>query len=64
MKLNEFVNMRFLIHMIYDSNVLFPIYNENEVKIGEKAKLQLKEFFSVGFTYKINHKVQHSKRVR
>ena len=64
MKLNEFVNMRFLIHMIYDSNVLFPIYDENEVKIGEKAKLQLKEFFSIGFTYKINHKVQHSKRIR
>jgi hypothetical protein len=64
MKLNEFVNMRLLIHMIYDKDVLFPIYDENEVKIGEKAKLQLKEFFSIGFTYKINHKVQHSKRIR
>ena len=64
MKLNEFVNMRFLIHMIYDSNVLFPIYDDNNVKIDEKAKLQLKEFFSIGFTYKINHKVQHSKRLR
>lgn len=64
MKLNEYVNMRFLIHLIYDKDVLFPIYDENEVKIGEKAKLQLKEFFSIGFTYKINHKVQHSKRIR
>jgi hypothetical protein len=64
MKLNEFVNMRFLVHLIYDNDVLFPVYDENDVKIGEKAKLQLKEFFSIGFTYKINHKVQHSKRVR
>jgi len=64
MKLNEYVNMRFLVHFIYDDDVLFPVYDENEVKIGEKPKLQIKEFFSIGFAYKINHKVQHSKRLR
>ena len=64
MKLNEYVNMRLLVHLIYDDDVLFPVYDENEVKIGEKPKLQIKEFFSIGFAYKINHKVQHSKRLR
>jgi hypothetical protein len=64
MKLNEYVNMRLLVHLIYDDDVLFPVYDENEVKIGEKPKLQVKEFFSIGFAYKINHKVQHAKRIR
>jgi hypothetical protein len=64
MKLTNYINMRFLVHFIYDDNVLFPVYDENDVQIGEKAKLQIKEFFSVGFTYKINHNVQHSKRIR
>jgi hypothetical protein len=64
MKLNEYVNMRLLVHFIYDDDVLFPIYDDNEVKIGEEPKLQVKEFFSIGFAYKINHKVQHSKRLR
>jgi len=64
MKLTNYINMRFLVHLIYDDNVLFPVYDENEVKVGEKPKLQIKEFFSVGFTYKINHNVQHSKRIR
>ena len=64
MKLSEYINMRLLVHFIYDDDVLFPVYDENEVKIGEKPKLQVKEFFSIGFAYKINHKVQHSKRIR
>jgi hypothetical protein len=64
MKLNEYVNMRLLVHFIYDDDVLFPVYDDKEVKIGEEPKLQVKEFFSIGFAYKINHKVQHSKRLR
>lgn len=63
-KLNEFINMRFLIHLIYDDDVKFPVYDENNVKTGEKAKLQIKEYFSIGFAYKINHKVMNSKRIR
>lgn len=63
-QLNNYINMRFLVHFIYDDDVLFPIYDANDVQIGEKAKLQMKEFFSIGFTYKINHKVMKSKRIR
>jgi hypothetical protein len=64
MKLNNYINMRLLVHLIYDDDVLFPVYDNNDVVIGEKSKLQVKEFFSIGFTYKINHNVQHSKRIR
>jgi hypothetical protein len=62
-KLNEFINMRFLLNLIYDDNVKYPVYDANNVKIGETTKLQIKEFFSIGFTYKINHNVTHSKRM-
>lgn len=62
-KLNEFINMRFLLNLIYDDDVKFSVYDANEVKIGETTKLQIKEFFSIGFTYKINHNVTHSKRM-
>lgn len=55
-KLNEFINMRFLLHLIYDDDV--------KVKVGEKSKVQVKEYFSIGFVYKINHKVMHSSRIR
>ena len=64
LKLNEFINMSFLLHLIYDGDVKFPVYDENDVKIGEKSKLQVKEYFSIGFIYKINHKVMNSKRIR
>lgn len=63
-KLNEFINMRFLLHLIYDDDVKFPVYDENKVKIGVKSKLQVKEYFAIGFAYKINHKVMNSKRIR
>ncbi|MDB4584458.1 DUF3078 domain-containing protein, partial [Draconibacterium sp.] len=64
MKLSEYINMRLMLHFIYDDDVLFPVYDDNDVKIDEKAKLQMKEFFSIGFVYKINHKVMKAKRIR
>jgi len=63
-KLNTYMNMTVMLHTIYDDNVLFPIYNDAGEKVGEKAKLQLEEFITLGFTYKINKKVMRTKRVR
>jgi hypothetical protein len=62
MQLTQNINMRLLIHMIYDENVLFPVYDANEIRIGEKPKLQLKEFFTIGFVYKINKQVTRTRR--
>lgn len=63
-KLTEYVDMKLLVHLIYDDNVLFPVYNDKDEVVGEKAKLQVKEYFSIGFSYSLNHKVMHSKRLR
>jgi hypothetical protein len=64
MRLTEYINLRLMAHFIYDDDVLFPVYDENNVQIGEKPKLQIKEFFTIGFAYKINHKVMKAKRIR
>jgi hypothetical protein len=61
---SEYINIRFMLHLIYDDDVLFPVYDKNEIIVGEKPRLQVKEFFSIGFTYKINHTVMKSKRLR
>jgi hypothetical protein len=62
MQLTDHINLRMMIHMIYDEDVMFPVYDANDVKIGEKPKLQLKEFINVGFTYKINRQVTRTRR--
>jgi hypothetical protein len=62
MQLTDHINMRLMIHMIYDDDVLFPVYNANDEKIGEEPKIQLKEFINIGFTYKINRQVKRTVR--
>ena len=63
-QLSNYIALRLLVHFIYDDDVLFPIYNDKNEQIGETTKLQTMEFFSIGFTYKINHKVMTSRRIR
>jgi len=64
MRLNDYFNIRLMVHFIYDDDVLFPVYNDNGVKTGEEPKLQIKELMTIGFAYKINRKVMKSKRIR
>jgi hypothetical protein len=64
LRLNRFIDMRFMLHMIYDDDVLFPVYNEANVKIGDKPKLQLMQLTTIGFSYKINKQVQHTRKLR
>lgn len=63
-KLTDYISMKMLLHLIYDDDVIFPIYDDNDVKIGEKPKLQIKEFITVGFSYTINRQVMRTKRIR
>ncbi len=63
-RLNDYFNIRLMVHFIYDDDVLFPMYDENDVQIGEEPKLQIKELMTIGFAYKINRKVMKSKRIR
>ncbi|MCK3684904.1 DUF3078 domain-containing protein [Maribellus sp. YY47] len=64
MKLNDYMNMTVMLHMIYDANVMFPIYDDTGAQVGQKSKLQLKEFITLGFNYKINKKIMKTRRVR
>jgi hypothetical protein len=62
MQLTDHINLRMMVHLIFDEDVLFPVYDANDVKIGEEPKLQLKEFINIGFTYKINKQVTRTRR--
>ncbi|HYQ58154.1 MAG TPA: DUF3078 domain-containing protein [Draconibacterium sp.] len=64
MQLNSFIDLRLMFHFIYDDDVKFPIHNDNGEKIGEEPRLQVKEFFTIGFSYKINRKVMRTHRIR
>jgi hypothetical protein len=63
MRLTDHINMRMLVHLIYDSKVLFPVVDANNQPTGEeKPKLQVREFISIGFSYKINRNITRARR--
>jgi hypothetical protein len=62
MRLTDHINMRMMVHLIYDEKVLFKAYDANGLEIGEKPKLQIKEFITVGFSYRINKQVTRTRR--
>ncbi|QIA08282.1 DUF3078 domain-containing protein [Draconibacterium halophilum] len=64
MHLNSYIDLRLMFHFIYDDDVKFPVYNAAGDKTGDKPKLQVKEFFTIGFSYKINRKVMRTHRIR
>lgn len=64
MQLNSYIDLRLMLHFIYDDDVKFPVYNAAGDKIDDKPKLQVKEFFTIGFSYKINRKVMRTHRIR
>lgn len=65
MKLNNYIGMQLMLHFIYDDDVLFPVYDDDGNPTGEEeTRLQIKEYFSIGFTYKINKKVERTHRIR
>ncbi len=65
MQLNSYIDMRLMFHFIYDDDVKFPVFDADGNDTGRKeAKLQIKEFFTIGFSYKINKKVMRTHRIR
>lgn len=54
-EVNDHFSTDLYIHMIYDHNTMIPIYemqNGERVKIGEGPRLQFKESFGIGLSYK------------
>jgi hypothetical protein len=65
MKLTDNINMRMMVHLIYDDDILFPVYDQNGDPTGdEKPKLQIKQLITVGFSYTINRNVMRTRRIR
>jgi len=57
-ELNEYFKFTFNTHFIYDDDIDIPVYeqiNGVKTKVGVTKKLQWKEVFMIGFTYKIFH---------
>jgi hypothetical protein len=62
--LTDRINMTFMLYLLYDSNVTFPTGEfGTDGKEIYKAKLQTKEMFTIGFSYKINKKVYSRKKL-
>ncbi len=62
MQLTDHINMRMLVHFIYDEKILFPVEDANGNPMDPKPKLQIREFITVGFSYKINKVVTRTRR--
>ncbi len=70
-RFTEYITMRAALHMIYDSKVLFdkmdkeglPVLDASGQRIRE-PKLQLREFVTVGFSYRFNRNFVRAKAVR
>lgn len=64
MQMNDYIDLRLMVHMVYDDDVLFPVRDVYGNETGEFApKLQVKELITVGFSYKINRQVRRTQRV-
>lgn len=55
MKINKFITANLILHLIYDENIKVPIFekvNGVKTKVGEGSRLQIKQVFGLGFSYK------------
>lgn len=70
-QLNDFISLRAMFHTIYDTKILFdktdkngdPVLDTNGNKIRE-PKVQIREFVTIGFSYKINRRVVRAREIR
>lgn len=70
-QLTDHITMRMMLHTIYDSKILFdrqdkdgkPVLDANG-KVIREPKLQLKEFITIGFSYKLNRRVYRAKAIK
>ncbi len=60
-KLTEHINMRMLLHFVYDEKVKFPVLDANGVKTGDKAKLIRDRYITVGFAYSVNKQIKRTR---
>lgn len=58
MQLNDFINLRMMVHLLYDDNVKFSTGQvDTDGKDILEPKWQIKEFITIGFSYKLNKRI-------
>lgn len=65
MKVNDHINMNFMLHLIYDDNVTFP--TDRKDAAGQtiyEAKWQVKELITVGFAYNLNRRIYKRQEIK
>lgn len=64
MRLNDFINVRMMLHLLYDDNVKFPTGKQdtqgNEIL---EPKWQVKEFITIGFSYNLNKRIFRREKI-
>lgn len=63
MQLNDFMNVRMMLHLIYDDNVKFPVGTDADGNDILEPKWQVKEFVTIGFSYKLNKRIFRREKV-
>ena len=64
-QLSHYINMQALFHMVYDDDVTFATNRvDAEGNTIYKPKWQIKEFITLGFTYKLNKPIYRRERLR
>lgn len=51
MKVNKFISVTLNTELIYDQNVMIPIYNNDNIVIGKGPRTQFKDVLGVGLAY-------------
>ncbi|MBI9034789.1 MAG: DUF3078 domain-containing protein [Bacteroidales bacterium] len=52
--LTDYITTRFAFQMLYDHDTNVPILNEEKEQIGQGPRLQFKQVFGIGLTFKLN----------
>lgn len=52
MKVNKYISVNLSTHLIYDDDVRFEVLNDDGVTTRKVAKLQFKEIFGAGVSFK------------
>ena len=63
MQLNDFINVRMMLHLIYDDNVKFSDGTDADGNEILKPKWQIKELITIGFSYKLNKRIFRRERL-
>lgn len=63
MQINDFMNVRMMLHFIFDDNVKFDVGTDGEGNTILEPKWQVKEFITIGFSYKFDKRIFRRERV-